>query len=340
MYIRLAIIIITLSQIQACALIKPTPTNLNNNINLWLSEHNYDDIENALKAIRKDDKQYSKILARKPEINRKKQAFISSVLKIADQYKKNDKWQPAINTYTDALEKIQNNKTIKTELTELLNERNQNARIIKNKLLVNKTTNLLSYKKLYDKLNKLLPEDGPTQYDIRLYKYELSKAADQLSICAKSAEKSKQYSLAKDCYTQAYRINPSPVLHKKIKALEVIIKNNTNQKTYSSLLKSYRTAHRNKKYNEAMKSLNKILSLNPNHQKAIKLRSELNLEIKNFVTSKINLGKELYSQKKIQAALTIWKQAKTLAPTHSELKQLITRAEKVSKKIESLEHSQ
>jgi len=340
MYIRLALILLALSQIQACALIKPSPANLNNNINLWLSENNYDNIDDSLSSISKNDIGYRKILARKPEINTKKQAYISNVLKTAQQHKKNNEWQLAINTYTNALDKVHNNKKIKTELSELINERNQNARIIKNKLLVNRTTNLLSYKKSYDELNKLLPGDGFTQYEIRVYKYELDKAANQLSECAKSAEKSKQYSLAKDCYTQAYRIEPSSTLNKKIKNLETLIKNDTNQKTYSSLLKSYQTAHSYKKYNEAMKNLNKILSLNPHHQKAIKLRSELKLEIKNFVTSKIDLGKELYSQKKIQSALTIWKQAKQLAPTNIELNQLITRAEKVSKKIESLEHSQ
>jgi len=340
MYLRLAITLLTLSQIYACAFIKPSPVTLNNNINLWLSEHNYDNIDNALSSITKNDKGYNKILARKPEINAKKQAYISNILKTAKRQKKNNEWQLAINTYTNALDKIHNNKKIKTELSELINERNQNARIIKNKLLVNRTTNLLSYKKLYNKLNELLPEDGFTQYEIRIYKYELEKAANQLIECAKNAEKSKQYSLAKDCYTQAHRIKSSSMLHNKIKSLEKIIKNNTNQETYSSLLKSYQTAYNYKKYNEAMKILNKILGLNPDHQKANKLRSQLKLEIKNFVASKIDLGKELYSQKKIQSALTIWKQAKQLAPTNNELDQLIARAEKVSKKIESLEHSQ
>jgi tetratricopeptide (TPR) repeat protein len=340
MYIRLALISLILCQIQACALVKPAPADLNNNINLWLSENNYDNIDNALNAIHKNETNYRKILARKPEIYKKKQMYLSAVAKTANQYKTKNQWQLAISTYTNALEKIHNNKKLKKGLTELLNERNQNAQIIKNKLLVNRTTNLLSYKKSYDKLNKLLPEDGLTQYEIRLYKYELSKAAGQLSECAESANKSKQYSLAKDCYTQAYRIKPSPTLQKNIKSLEKTIKNNTHQKTYSSLLKSYQTAYNNKDYNEAAKSLNKILSLNPDHQQAIKLRSELKLEMRNFVTSKINLGKELYSQKKIQAALTIWKQAKELAPANSELSQLITRAEKVSKNIEILEHSQ
>jgi len=340
MYIRLALIILAICQIQACALVKPAPADLNNNINLWLGQHNYDNIDDALNSIDKNEKNYRKILARKSEINKKKQSYISSTLKTAKQHKNNNQWQLAINTYRNALEKVHNNKKLKKGLADLLNERNQNARIIKNKLLVSRTTNLLSYKKSYAQLNKLLPEDGLTQYEIRLYNYELSKSASQLNECAESAVKSKQYSLAKDCYTQAHRIEPSSTLQKKIKRLEIKTKNNTHLKTYTALLKSYKTAHSKKKYNEAMKALNKILNLNPDHQQAIKLRTNLKLEIKNFVEAKINLGKELYSQKKIQAALTIWKQAKKLAPINSELNQLITRAEKVSKKIESLEHSQ
>jgi len=340
MYIRLALTFLLLCQIQACALVKPSPVDLNSNINLWLNQHNYDAIDDALSNINKNDKSYKKILARKAEITRKKQIYISSVFQSANQHKNNNEWQLAINSYTNALDNIHNNKNLKNGLAELLNERDQNARIIKNKLLVNQTTNLLSYKNSYDKLNQLLPEDGLTQYEIRLYKYELSKSARKLNECAEGAYTSRQYSLAKDCYTQAYRIEPSPALQKKIKELEKIIKNNTHEKTYYSLLKSYRTAYTNKNYNKAMQSLNKILSLNPDHQQAIKLRSELKLEISNFVTTKITLGKELYSQKKIQAALTIWKQAKELAPTNSELNQLITRAEKVSKKIETLENNQ
>lgn len=327
-------------QIQACSLVKPTPADLNTSINLWLSEHSYDNIDNALKSINKNEINYKKIFSRKAEIHRKKQIYISNIVDTSNKYKKNHQWQLAITTYRNALKSNENNKTLKESLSELLKERNQNARIIKNKLLVNRTTNLLSYKKSYEQLNLLLPDDAATQYEIRLYKSELIKASRQLNECGKSAENSKQYSLAKDCYTQAYRISPSPLQHIKIKNLQTTIKNSTHQKTYSTLLKSYQVAHNNKKYNNALKSLEKILSLNSGHQQAIKLHAKLKLEINDFVASKMSLGKELYSQKKIQAALTIWKQAKELAPNNSELIQLITRAEKVSKKIESLELKQ
>jgi len=325
---------------QACTLIKPAPADLNNSINIWLSENSYDNIDNALNSIDKNDAGYRELISRKTEIGKKKQAYIADVLNIANKHKANNQWQSAITTYREALDKISNNKQLNTGFYELLKERNQNARIIKNKLLVNRTTNLLSYKKSYDQLNLLLPNDRATQYEIRLYKSELEKANRQLIICAESAEKSKQYILAKDCYSQAYRIAPLPSQLIKIKTLETVVKSSTNQKTYSTLLKSYQDAHKNKKYIDARNTLDKILNLSPDHQQAKKLRTALNLEINNFVTSKINLGKELYSQKKIQAALTIWKQAKELSPNNSELNQLITRAEKVSKKIESLELNQ
>jgi len=340
MYIRLTLILLLLSLMQACALIKPAPADLNNSINLWLSENSYDNIDNALNSIDTNKAGYRDIISRKTEIRQKKQAYIANVLSTANKYKTNNQWQLALTTYREALDKVSNNKQLKTGFYELIKERNQNARIIKNKLLVNRTTNLLSYKKPYEQLNSLLPNDSATQYEIRRYKSELEKSIRQLIICAENAEKSKQYPLAKDCYTQAYRITPMPSLLTKIKTLETTIKNNTNQKTYSSLLRSYSAAYKDKKYIDARNTLDKILNLNPDHQQARKLRTELNLEINNFVTSKINLGKELYSQKKIQAALTIWKQARELTPNNSELIQLITRAEKVSKKIESLELNQ
>lgn len=340
MYLRFALITLIFSQILACALVKPAPDDLNNQINLWLSENSYDKIDDALNSIKTSEINYTKILNRKAEILNKKQAYISGVLSTANKYKSNNQWQLAITTYDDALKKINNSKILKKGAADLLKERNQNARIIKYKLLASRASNLLSYKKSYEQLNLLLPNDYITQYEIHFYKSELKKTARQLNECAENSERSKQYTLAKDCYAQAYKIEPSPAQYEKIKALEKTIKNNTHQKTYSSLLKSYQVAYDNKKYNEAKKFLDEILSLNPDHQQAIKLYSKLKLTINDFVESKINLGKELYSQKKIQAALTIWKQAKELAPGNSELTQLIDRAEKVSKKIESLELSQ
>jgi hypothetical protein len=66
----------------------------------------------------------------------------------------------------------------------------------------------------------------------------------------------------------------------------------------------------------------------------------LNTEISRLVDSLVTEGKNLYSQQKIEEALVRWRQAEKYDPENETLEELILRAEKVSKKLESLEHNQ
>lgn len=339
MPLRLILITLIFSLLQACALIKPTPVEFNNKINSLLSENRYDDIDDAFNSV-SNDTAFQAIINRKAEIYLKKQAYIDNVSSTALQHKSNNKWQLAINTYSDALEKIKNNSRLIDELAELMHERDARATEIKKNLLVKHSDNLLSYKTSYEKLNLLLPEDYATQYEINRYEDELNRATHQLNECAEAAKKSRQYGLAKDCYTQAYKLNPSSSQSNRIETLDSTIKNDINKQTHSTQLAAYKEALKLKNYDAAKKILKNILSLNPTHEEAIRLQAALTQEINNLVTSKINIGKELYSEKNIRAALTIWKQASKLDPDNAELTQLITRAEKVSKKIETLEQNQ
>ena len=66
----------------------------------------------------------------------------------------------------------------------------------------------------------------------------------------------------------------------------------------------------------------------------------LNNEIRKQTLDKITSGKAFYSENKINDALKIWLEALQLEPDNAELIQLISRAEKVSEKIKSLEKNQ
>lgn len=119
-----------------------------------------------------------------------------------------------------------------------------------------------------------------------------------------------------------------------------MIKNVSNQKFYNELLATYRTEYNNNNYHLARQSLQTILKLNPQHEQARKLLDSLTQEINIQVNKKLSLGRDLYSKQKIDAALLQWKQAREMDPDNEEINQLISRAEKVQRKIESLENSQ
>ena len=336
---RLATIIYISCALSACMLIQPKPDELNNKINTWLADNDFNEIDSALSSINNTDVSYRKVLNRKGEINIKRQRYISSIIATAKKHKANNQWQYAIDSYENALDNIENKK-LQKELTSLIAERDKKADRIKNKLLIKSANDLASYKNSYYQLNQLLPNDYSTQYEINRYNSKLTKLITQLSDCAENAKQQKEYSIANECYALATQLDPTSQKQKVIKTYKKPAKKIKPEKKYSTLFASYELAHKNKEYEKAQVNLNKILSMSPEHKKANKLNKALLQEINTVVESKIDLGKSLYAQKKIQAALVIWKQAQKLTPNNGELNQLILRAEKVSKKIESLEHNQ
>ena len=106
------------------------------------------------------------------------------------------------------------------------------------------------------------------------------------------------------------------------------------------MLSAYKSAYKNKAYNKARLHLSTLLAISPNHKVAKQRLKELDAEIGKLVALKISSGKDFYSKNRINKALKIWELAQQLEPDNEELSQLISRAEKVSKKIESLEHNQ
>lgn len=336
---RFASIIYISCTLSACALIKPTPDELNNKINTWLADNNYNEIDSALGSINKTDTSYNKVLKRKNEINAKKQRYISSIIATAKKHKANNQWEYAIQSYEDGLDNVEH-KTLHKELTSLIAERDKKAQRIKTNLLIKSANDLVSYKNSYYKLNQLLPNDYSTQYEITRYNNKISTLIKNLNECAEKSKQLKEYSTANECYALANKLDPTSKKQKIVTTRIKPVAKPKPEKKYSKLFAAYELAHKNKEYEKAQANINKILSLNPQHKKANKLNKVLLTEINELVDSKIDLGKNLYTQKKIQAALVIWKQAQKLAPHHGELGQLIIRAEKVSKKIESLEHNQ
>ena len=320
-------------------LIKPEPDELNKKINTWLADNNFNEIDSALSNINKTEVNYRKVLNRKGEINIKRQKYISSIIATAKKHKANNQWQYAIQSYETAINNT-DNKKLKKELASLITDRNKKAHQIKNKLLVKTANDYASYKDSYQKLNQLLPDDYSTQYEINRYNNQVAAFIKKLNDCAENAKQHKEYSLANECYALASQLDPTTKKQKIVKAYKKPAKKAKPEKKYSTLFAAYESAHKNKEYEKAQVNLNKILSMSPDHKKANQLNEALLKEINTVIDSKIDLGKNLYAQKKIQAALVIWKQAQKLTSSHTELNQLIIRAEKVSKKIESLEYNQ
>ena len=205
---------------------------------------------------------------------------------------------------------------------------------------MNRANALISYKKTYSTLNKLIPDDRSAQYDINRYEDEKEHLANQLQRCGEQAIINNQYTLARDCYLLSNRLMPSDKKLSFVNNLEKQLKTQANEKRFKELLSAYDEAYDKKIYGKARAPLQTIIAIDKNHNKAHALLKSLNQEIDSQLEKLITKGEELYSEKKITEALNTWKQAKKLAPDNKKLTQLIIRAEKVNKKLQRLKHGQ
>lgn len=324
----------------SCSFLQTSPDSLNKDIDNWLKENQYDKIEYALNKVDTSDPAYKKILQRKPSIVQKKNRYIDKTSRIANKHKSDFKWQKSLNTYNDALNKIENNPRILKERNQLIKQRDAQVTNLRKELLINRANALISYEKTYTSLNRLMPIDHSAQKDIRLYEDEKQSLANQLTRCGELAIKKNDYKQALDCYLLSNKLMPSDTKRHFVNDIEKQLMSQENKKRFKELFKAYEVAYKKKNYNKARTPLQTIIAIEPNHKHANALLSKLNTEIKTHTANLIASGKRLYSDKKFNEALKIWKQAQALAPNNNELSQLIIRAEKVSKKLLRLEHNQ
>ena len=337
---RSSIIILSCLIIYSCTLLKTTPETINNDIDKWLANNQFNKINYALKNLDQSNPEYDAILKRKPSIESRKKAYIKSISVTANKLKKKNLWEKAIDTYTTALANIDDAPHLINERNSLIKERDDKINQLRKELLIKHAKSLVTYKKIYLQLNQLVPDDYDAQFDINIYEKDKKKISLHLEKCAELANDKKQFSLAIECFSLSHELYPTRHKLAHINELETTLKKHEIQQRYTELLSAYKAAYSKKQYSKARTHLTTLLKISPNHKKANQYLAELDAELENKIQDMLASGKYLYSQNKINEALDIWKQAQKIEPKNEELQQLIYRTEKVSKKIESLEHNQ
>ena len=341
LYFRNTTLLILCCSSFACTFIKPTPDSLNEDINHWLSNNQYGKIDYAINNIDiKKSPEFKKTLKLKPSLKRKKSQYIEKVSKTARKHKQNSNWQLALNTYDDALSNLNSNPRLISERKDLIKQRNIHVANLRKELLINRANALISYKKTYTALEKLIPEDNSAQYDISLYENEKENLAKDLQKCGEHAIKNNHYTIARDCYVLSNQLMPSETKLSFVDKIKNQLKDQENKQRFKELLSAYDSAYTKKDFKSARTALQTLTAIEPKHKKATKLLNNLNKEIDELVETLIATGKQQYSKKKINQALKTWQKAKKLKPDNKELIQLIIRAEKVSKNLQKLEDNQ
>ena len=333
---KLFLILILLSQIPSCAHFYASQNDLNSRIDNWLNKNNFLLIDNTIKLIDSSHPQYKKIIAKKPEIEKHKITYISQTEHKAQTFKEKGLWTEAINEYETALIQLPGNKQLTASKAILLNQHNKLINDLKKEMLLKRAYALIEYENVYHKLGILAPNDRNAQNDIRRHQNEKEEVANHLIICSEYALGKKDYALAEECL----QLSSQLINTESVRSLLIRTKNKRkalqDKKRAEELLATYKSAYTAGDLPKARFHINTLITLQPEHPTAIELKTSLDKEIKTLLDKGIAEGRELYSKNNIKGALKIWQKLSKIEPDNEELKKLISRAKKVSKKIDTL----
>ena len=333
---KIILTIIFATQITSCAQFYASRDNLNTYIDQWISEENFLLIDKTVKLIDPSHSEYNKIISRTPEINKHKISYISKTEHKAQILKSKGQWTEAINEYNLALIQLPDNVQLAASKAVLLNQHNKLINDLKKEMLLKRAYALIEYEDVYQKLELLAPNDHSAQNDIHRHKIEKEEVANHLIICSEYALGKKDYALAEECL----QLSSQLINTKSVRTLLIRTKNKRkaleNKKRAEELLATYKSAYTAGDLPKARFHINTLITLQPDHPTAIELKSSLDKEIKALLDKGIADGRELYSKNNIKDALKVWQKLFKIDPDNEELKKLISRAKKVSKKIDTL----
>lgn len=336
---RLFFIFLLLLQTTACSHFYAHRDNLNEQIDAWLAENEFTKIENTLKYLSSSHPDYRKIKSRKDEIKKKKANFIKDTITRADNLIAKEKWQQALDVYSQAQARLADNPTLIKHKAQLIHERDTQVQELRKNMMLRRARALIQYSAIYEKLEKLIPDDYSARYDIEKYKTEKKEIVSELVECGEFALEKNDYNLAEECIDLSNQLIASDQKQKTLKTIRKKKKHLDNKRRSAELIESYNKAYNSGDFPRARHYLETLIKLDSNHEKARHLKSQLDRDINLRVEKGITRGKTLYSQGEINKALEIWQSLLKIDPKNEELATLIARGKKVSTKIKTLEKS-
>jgi len=328
--------------IPGCALIHSFDKDLNSQIDLWLKQAEYTKALDAISYVNKNHPQYTQLQKRKVLIQQAAFKFEKVKLREIDAHIKARDWQTAEKSLNYSLAKLPDSKKLQTAHREFIRKRAQYLKSLYYQLYINKAEWLVKNKGVQTELSAAMPDEKAGEKALQQHKQETEKVYQQLVVCGIEGMNIGDLELAEQCFLLAEELKPSEALRSSIndiqRELSRIEKRVTlvlSQKA-RELLNKAKTTMQSGDFRGSLKIYRKIPQTDKNHTLVRSFKQELNTRIKDKVTSRVDMGRKLYSQGEIKQALAIWNDIRELDPNNEYLLNHIERAQKVIDKLEQL----
>jgi len=325
-----------------CSLIHSYSDNLPQRIDQWIAEKKYNIALNTIDYVKPTHKNYHLIRQKKKRILKLIISYENTAIEKSNEFSSQGRWIDAFKLLDKVEDNIIDTTKIENHRAKLLKKRNIIIATYENDLLYSQAEYLAGKMELYEKIKKIVSENEENKLDIS--KFDDLRQETNLRLAKRGEQQYKkgQYDNALTTIDLALKLNPSKEIIFRLNRIKNHIKKDTQLKKLLYLKKTKNLLNKlSQGYSHAILKETKeaIMWLKKNREnKSVYQELILRLEVHftSGVRQHFEAARRLYSEDKIQEALSIWLDLKKLDPEYPKLQSHIERAEKVLHKLEKL----
>jgi|GEM_PF-2440563 len=280
--------------------------------------------------------------------------FEQDILIDAAEHLRQDNWAAARQSYQHGLSILPDSQALAAARDAYESQRESHLGDLGTRLLLARAHGLVSERPLIDAIHRASPDSLRSRQQQRRTEQEARELADRLMNLGETALDRDDPLLAVEALTLAHALAPAQVSAERLEAAQqarlsrlAALRTRPRPRTDDTgsnepdqdeiLMSRFQTAFQQDELLLARQQLEALEARQPGDAGLRPQRQMLNQAIDTRVSAGLEEGRRLYATGQIREALEIWRPLKALAPEHRELEAHVDRAERVLRRMETLQ---
>jgi len=353
-----AILLATLTlALSGCAHYYAQRPDIIERVEAWIAEQQYQQALDAMRLVDTDHPDHARIQAKRRAVLSLIYAFEQGIIMQAGSEADREQWQAAYATYERGLKRLPQSESIRAAQEQFIARRDARMNALRAQTAFNEGQSLLRNVRLHAEILKTAPTDRRARVEHWRAEERAAEMALDLVGFAEQALERGEFAPAGEYLELAAQLSADPQTLSRVEtaaqAREAGLREQAKrtqqarerQRAREAELRDAKLARLLREYREELAGEDLVAArdllvsaaeLKPEDPELQQMQSELSASIDDRVQHGIEHGRQLYSQGKVQEALSIWGGLLKLAPQDAALAAHIARAERVLSKLEHL----
>lgn len=342
----------------ACAQVPISPESVEQQVDLWLQQQQYDKALDALVKVFPKHSDPRRIERLHKDVSGMALIYEKKTVQQADKLIAQGKWADALTLYDNASKNYSKGSTLKKGLNKLHNIQTKRLNELEIDILINHAEWLENILVMYTAMAETSPRNRSAQRTLKKKRQELTKVSAQLTELGIKALKQGNIKTAEQLIPMAMRMDPNARSERAYKALRKVStpksatktrKNGTAKKKQHRSKKIFTAKELHRKFDEAYRKHNlanaqQILSqlegIENGTPRLTELRHRLDQDISITIDREMNMGISQYSRGEPEQAIASWQNVLQLDPDNELAQTHIQRAKRILDKLRQIRNKQ